>query len=100
MVIHRGVLGFFMLVISCGHSWIKAQGVSFRTIAKKLYYKLPSGVLLGIILLKEGEQGRLPVLILSMKQSDLKKRPAIVFIHSSYKCKEWLRPLLEVAPCL
>ncbi|KAK9699845.1 hypothetical protein RND81_08G198700 [Saponaria officinalis] len=41
------------------------------------------------------EQGRLPVLILSMKQTDEEKRPAIVFLHSTHKCKEWLRPLLE-----
>ncbi|KAG9456136.1 hypothetical protein H6P81_000644 [Aristolochia fimbriata] len=42
-----------------------------------------------------GEQGRLPVLILSMKDSGVQKRPAVVFLHSSYKAKEWLRPLLE-----
>ncbi|KAH9615381.1 hypothetical protein KSS87_012228 [Heliosperma pusillum] len=41
------------------------------------------------------EQGRLPVLILSMKQTCKAKRPAIVFLHSTHKCKEWLRPLLE-----
>ncbi|GAV90264.1 Abhydrolase_6 domain-containing protein [Cephalotus follicularis] len=41
-----------------------------------------------------GEQGRLPLLILSMKGSDQKK-PAVVFLHSTNKCKEWLRPLLE-----
>ncbi|KAF9615853.1 hypothetical protein IFM89_026741 [Coptis chinensis] len=41
------------------------------------------------------EQGRLPVLILSMKESKQQKRPAIVFLHSTHKCKEWLRPLLE-----
>nr|GMC46601.1 putative esterase YitV [Ipomoea batatas] len=37
----------------------------------------------------------MPVLILSMKESNKKKRPAIVFLHSTHKCKEWLRPLLE-----
>ncbi|XP_062081717.1 uncharacterized protein LOC133788303 [Humulus lupulus] len=43
-----------------------------------------------------GEQGRLPVLIMSLKEDDMdKKRPAIVFLHSTNKCKEWLRPLLE-----
>lgn len=41
-----------------------------------------------------GEQGRLPVLILSMKGSE-ERRPAIVFLHSTHKNKEWLRPLLE-----
>lgn len=46
--------------------------------------------------LQAGEQGRLPVLILSMKESTQQRRPAIVLLHSSYKCKEWLRPLLEV----
>ncbi|KAL8107122.1 hypothetical protein AgCh_023784 [Apium graveolens] len=44
---------------------------------------------------EEGEQGRLPVLILSMEESIPQKRPAIVFLHSTNKCKEWLRPLLE-----
>ncbi|KAH9300041.1 hypothetical protein KI387_011624, partial [Taxus chinensis] len=44
---------------------------------------------------EEGEQGHLPVLILKLKDSKLKQRPAVVFLHSSYKCKEWLRPLLE-----
>ncbi|KAK9211102.1 hypothetical protein WN943_000476 [Citrus x changshan-huyou] len=42
-----------------------------------------------------GEQGRLPLLILSMKESDNENRPAVVFLHSTRKCKEWLRPLLE-----
>ncbi|KAF9620063.1 hypothetical protein IFM89_010713 [Coptis chinensis] len=41
------------------------------------------------------EQGHLPVLILSMKESKQQKRPSIVFLHSTHKCKEWLRPLLE-----
>ncbi|OUZ99984.1 hypothetical protein BVC80_9069g104 [Macleaya cordata] len=44
---------------------------------------------------EEGEQGRLPVLILGLKESKQQKRPAIVFLHSTNKCKEWLRPLLE-----
>ncbi|KAK6273969.1 hypothetical protein POUND7_011052 [Theobroma cacao] len=42
-----------------------------------------------------GEQGKLPLLILSMKESNQQKRPAVVFLHSTHKCKEWLRPLLE-----
>ncbi|KAK2661197.1 hypothetical protein Ddye_007730 [Dipteronia dyeriana] len=42
-----------------------------------------------------GEQGRLPVLILSLKEIKDQKRPAVVFLHSTHKCKEWLRPLLE-----
>ncbi|KAL0323835.1 UNVERIFIED_CONTAM: hypothetical protein Scaly_2350600 [Sesamum calycinum] len=42
-----------------------------------------------------GEQGRLPVLLLKLKENNLKRRPAIVFLHSTHKCKEWLRPLLE-----
>lgn len=45
---------------------------------------------------QEGGQGLLPVLVLSMKESEKKRRPAIVFLHSTNKCKEWLRPLLEV----
>ncbi|XWS17729.1 hypothetical protein CRYUN_Cryun33cG0092200 [Craigia yunnanensis] len=42
-----------------------------------------------------GEQGKLPLLILSMEESNQEKRPAVVFLHSTHKCKEWLRPLLE-----
>ncbi|XP_051151246.1 uncharacterized protein LOC127265481 [Andrographis paniculata] len=44
---------------------------------------------------EEGEQGRLPVLLLKMRASSQKRRAAIVFLHSTHKCKEWLRPLLE-----
>ncbi|GER38067.1 tesmin/TSO1-like CXC domain-containing protein [Striga asiatica] len=45
---------------------------------------------------EEGEQGRLPVLLLKLKANNSqKRRPAIVFLHSTHKCKEWLRPLLE-----
>ncbi|CAK9325489.1 unnamed protein product [Citrullus colocynthis] len=44
---------------------------------------------------EEGEQGQLPILIISMEESRQQKRPAIVFLHSTNKCKEWLRPLLE-----
>ncbi|XP_076936625.1 uncharacterized protein LOC143603822 [Bidens hawaiensis] len=44
---------------------------------------------------EEGDQGLLPVLILSMKETTHSKRPAIVFLHSTNKCKEWVRPLLE-----
>ncbi|XP_023523979.1 uncharacterized protein LOC111788064 isoform X1 [Cucurbita pepo subsp. pepo] len=44
---------------------------------------------------EEGEQGQLPILIISMKDSKQQKKPAIVFLHSTNKCKEWLRPLLE-----
>ncbi|XP_057477422.1 uncharacterized protein LOC130765096 [Actinidia eriantha] len=47
------------------------------------------------LITESGEQGRLPVLILSMKESKHPKRPAVVFLHSTNKCKEWLRPLLE-----
>jgi hypothetical protein len=43
-----------------------------------------------------GEQGRVPVLLLKLNDPVPKRKPAIVFLHSSYKCKEWLRPLLEV----
>ncbi|XP_055820707.1 uncharacterized protein LOC129889441 isoform X1 [Solanum dulcamara] len=44
---------------------------------------------------EDGVQGLLPVLVLSMKESEKKRRPTIVFLHSTNKCKEWLRPLLE-----
>ncbi|CAN6190785.1 unnamed protein product [Urochloa humidicola] len=42
-----------------------------------------------------GEQGRVPVLLLKLNGPVPKRKPVIVFLHSSYKCKEWLRPLLE-----
>ncbi|XP_004501179.1 uncharacterized protein [Cicer arietinum] len=46
--------------------------------------------------IEEGEQGRLPVLILSLKESHKqKRRPAVVFLHSTNKYKEYMRPLLE-----
>ncbi|XP_058785125.1 uncharacterized protein LOC131660027 [Vicia villosa] len=45
---------------------------------------------------EEGEQGKLPLLILSLKESDKQiKRPAVVFLHGTNKYKEFLRPLLE-----
>ncbi|KAL5558823.1 hypothetical protein UlMin_035034, partial [Ulmus minor] len=42
-----------------------------------------------------GEQGRVPVLIIKMKENRGKKRPAVVFLHGTGMIKEWLRPLLE-----
>ncbi|KAM3218504.1 hypothetical protein P3L10_023034 [Capsicum annuum] len=30
-----------------------------------------------------------------MKEIEKKRRPTIVFLHSTHKCEEWLRPLLE-----
>ncbi|KAL6215587.1 hypothetical protein ACLB2K_015016 [Fragaria x ananassa] len=48
------------------------------------------------LITEAGEQGRLPVLILSMREeSSNQKRPAVVFLPSTNKNKEWLRPLLE-----
>lgn len=47
------------------------------------------------LITESGEQGRLPVLILSLKECGQQKRPAIVFLHSTNKCKEWVWPLLE-----
>ncbi|XP_077219305.1 alpha/beta-Hydrolases superfamily protein [Tasmannia lanceolata] len=47
------------------------------------------------LITEAGEQGRLPVLILSLTESKQLRRPAIVFLHSSYRTKEWVRPLLE-----
>ncbi|KAI3781539.1 hypothetical protein L2E82_11556 [Cichorium intybus] len=44
---------------------------------------------------EEGDQGRLPVLILSMKEDKPSKRPAVVFLHPSDTNKEFLRSLLE-----
>ncbi|TKY74571.1 putative hydrolase YtaP [Spatholobus suberectus] len=46
--------------------------------------------------IEEGKQGRLPVLILKLKEGDKqRKRPAVVFLHSSYSTKEAVRPLLK-----
>ncbi|KAL7164432.1 hypothetical protein ACSBR2_040364 [Camellia fascicularis] len=47
------------------------------------------------VITEAGEQGRLPVLILSINESNHQRKPAVVFLHSTHKCKEWLRPLLE-----
>ncbi|KAK7311792.1 hypothetical protein RJT34_10150 [Clitoria ternatea] len=45
---------------------------------------------------EEGEQGRLPLLILKLKESDEQRRkPVVVFLHGTNKYKEALRPLLE-----
>ncbi|CAN6441631.1 unnamed protein product [Victoria cruziana] len=41
-----------------------------------------------------GEQGKMPVLVLKLRDK-VEKMPAIVILHSSYKTKEWVRPLLE-----
>lgn len=46
---------------------------------------------------RESEQGRLSVLIIGLKDDSYQRRPAIVFLHSSFKYKEWLRQLIEVA---
>nr|KYP65177.1 Putative esterase yitV [Cajanus cajan] len=46
--------------------------------------------------IEKGEQGRLPVLILKLKESEKRrKKPAVVFLHSSYRNKEAVRPLLK-----
>ncbi|EPS62526.1 hypothetical protein M569_12263, partial [Genlisea aurea] len=42
-----------------------------------------------------GEQGQVPVLLLKLRENSQEKRPTVVFLHSTHKCKEWLRPLLE-----
>ncbi|XP_010454911.1 PREDICTED: uncharacterized protein LOC104736592 [Camelina sativa] len=44
---------------------------------------------------EDAEQGRLPLLILSLKKSSEQRRPAIVFMHGGTTNKEWLRPWLE-----
>ncbi|XP_048331954.2 uncharacterized protein LOC125423016 isoform X2 [Ziziphus jujuba] len=47
------------------------------------------------LITEAGEQGRLPLLIISLKEKSNQTRPAVVFLHSTHKNKEWLRPLLE-----
>ncbi|CAN0907123.1 hypothetical protein LINGRAHAP2_LOCUS24631 [Linum grandiflorum] len=49
------------------------------------------------VITEGGEQGRMPLLILTLKggSGDEDKKPAVVFLHSTNKNKEWLRPLLE-----
>ncbi|KAI3514846.1 hypothetical protein L1887_13592 [Cichorium endivia] len=44
---------------------------------------------------EEGDQGLLPVVILSLKEDKHSKRPAVVFLHPSNTNKEWVRPLQE-----
>ncbi|CAK8568838.1 unnamed protein product [Lathyrus sativus] len=46
--------------------------------------------------IEHGGQGKVPLLILSLKETDKqKKRPAVVFNHGSDTTKEYMRPLLE-----
>ncbi|KAM4074536.1 hypothetical protein ACB094_10G100800 [Castanea mollissima] len=47
------------------------------------------------LITEAGEQGRLPLLILSMQDNNHQRKPAVVFLHSTNKNKEWVRPLLE-----
>lgn len=47
------------------------------------------------LITESGEQGRVPVLLLRLYDTTPKRKPVVVLLHSSYKCKEWLRPLLE-----
>ncbi|KAM0880919.1 hypothetical protein ACQ4PT_033271 [Festuca glaucescens] len=47
------------------------------------------------LITESGEQGRVPVLLLRLNDTAPKRKPVVVLLHSSYKCKEWLRPLLE-----
>ncbi|KAM3207776.1 hypothetical protein ACQJBY_062821 [Aegilops geniculata] len=47
------------------------------------------------LITESGEQGRLPVLLLKLNDTAPERKPVVVILHSSYKCKEWLRPLLE-----
>ncbi|MCL7032475.1 hypothetical protein MKW94_027179, partial [Papaver nudicaule] len=42
-----------------------------------------------------GEHGRVGVQILSLKETENERRPAIVFLHATRRCKEWERPKLE-----
>ncbi|XP_010534043.1 PREDICTED: uncharacterized protein LOC104809696, partial [Tarenaya hassleriana] len=41
------------------------------------------------------EQGILPLLILSLKETTAERRPSVVFMHGTNANKEWLRPWLE-----
>ncbi|KAL7586434.1 hypothetical protein Lser_V15G39473 [Lactuca serriola] len=45
--------------------------------------------------IEEGDQGLLPVLIFSMKQTTQSKRPAVVYLHPSNANKEYLSGLLK-----
>ncbi|KAG0462675.1 hypothetical protein HPP92_021151 [Vanilla planifolia] len=76
------VLGSTKVMESCPKANI--DGLKDQLVQENIY-----------LITEEDEQGRLPVLLLSLKQSTKTKRPVVVFIHSSYKCKEWLYPLLE-----
>lgn len=64
--------------------WIHS---SSHFLSQRIWYCFPQ---------QSGEQGRVPVLLLKHNDTTPKRKPVIVFLHSSYKCKEWLRPLLEV----
>ncbi|XP_048227972.1 putative esterase YitV isoform X1 [Ricinus communis] len=77
---------FIYLFLQAMESCPKADIKNFKDLIKEenLY-----------LITEAGDQGRLPMLILSMKHDSKEKRPAVVFLHSTNKCKEWLRPLLE-----
>ncbi|KAK4274288.1 hypothetical protein QN277_017534 [Acacia crassicarpa] len=47
------------------------------------------------LIIEEGEQGRLPLLIFSSKEDTHERKPAVVCLHSTGNCKEYLRPLLK-----
>ena len=58
---------------------------------------LSSCSLLGYYLLQEGEQGKVPLLIIRPKSSSKTvKRPAIIALHGTNHSKETMRPLMEV----
>lgn len=47
------------------------------------------------LITEDAEQGSLPLLILSLKETTGERRPAVVFMHGTNANKEWLRPWLE-----
>jgi hypothetical protein len=61
-----------------------------------LYFSNQKLSLLFFLSKQLGEQGQVHVLLLKLDDPVPRRKPAIVFLHSSYKCKEWLRPLLKV----
>ncbi|XBI45517.1 hypothetical protein VPH35_109973 [Triticum aestivum] len=44
---------------------------------------------------ESAEQERVPVLLLKLNDTAPQRKTVIILLHNSYKCKEWLCPLLQ-----
>ncbi|XP_044329038.1 uncharacterized protein [Triticum aestivum] len=49
----------------------------------------------GVMPEERAEQERVPVLLLKINDTAPQRKTVIILLHNSYKCKEWLCPLLQ-----